>query len=92
MEQRLQKLETEIKALRKDIQKLTTVCSRMNTHIDFVEDVYSTVRAPANYVKNKIETLMGVDKPPLPLPSSEENKIQEETCQSSDNYTVNNID
>ncbi len=90
--ERLEKLETEIKNLRKDIQNLTVVCSRMNTHIDFVENVYSTVRIPANYLKNKVETLMGVNKPSLPLLSSEENKIQEETCQSSDNYSVNNID
>lgn len=78
--ERLEKLEKEIQALRKDIQRLTVVCSRMNTHIDFVEDTYSKVRAPANYVKNKIESLMGINKSPLLLLSSEENKIQEETC------------
>lgn len=78
--ERLEKLEKEIQALRKDIQRLTVVCSRMNTHIDFVEDIYSTVRIPANYVKNTIESLMGINKSPLLLPSSEENKIQEETC------------
>lgn len=78
--ERLKKLETEIKGLRKDIQNLTTVCSRMNQHINFVENVYSTVRIPANYVKNKVESLMGINKPSLPLPSSKENKIQEEAC------------
>ena len=34
----------------------------MNTHIDFVEDTYDNLKNPLNYVKSKIENIIGCDK------------------------------
>ncbi len=34
-------------------------CDRMNNHIDFINETYSTLQTPLNYVKNKVEYLMG---------------------------------
>ena len=57
----LQKLQQEVRDMREDIQalteqvrKLTQTCGRMDNHIDFVDGVYETVRAPANYVLSRI--------------------------------------
>jgi septal ring factor EnvC (AmiA/AmiB activator) len=57
----IEKLQQEVKEMRKDIQalteqirKLTQTCGRMDNHIDFVDNVYETVRAPANYVLSRI--------------------------------------
>ena len=35
--------------------------SRMNSHIDFVNETYSTLQTPLNYFKHKVEYLMGYD-------------------------------
>lgn len=44
---------------------------RMNRHIDFVNDTYSTLQSPLNYFKNKVECFMGYDYSVQPsLPSS----------------------
>lgn len=57
----LKKLQQEVKDMRADIQALTEqvrlltkTCARMDNHIDFVDGVYETVRAPANYVLSRI--------------------------------------
>lgn len=34
---------------------------RMNRHIDFVHETYSTLQTPLNYFKHKVEYLMGYD-------------------------------
>lgn len=41
----------KIEALQKDIQDLKVICSRMDNHIDFVEQTYETLRTPLDYVK-----------------------------------------
>ena len=63
MSSELSNLINESKLQREEITKLTIairdlekVCSRMNNHITFVENVYETVKAPANYILSKIST------------------------------------
>lgn len=41
---------------------------KMNQHIDFIHETYSTLQTPLNYVKNKVEYLMGYEPTPS-LPS-----------------------
>lgn len=61
VQDQINEVKHEIKELRKDIhtltqeiRALTKTCSRMDNHIDFVDGVYDTVRAPANYILSKI--------------------------------------
>jgi hypothetical protein len=44
-------------------------CDRMNTHIDFINETYTTLETPLNYVKNKVEYLMGYTAESKSLPS-----------------------
>ena len=38
---------------------LTKNTEKMESHIDFIETTYNTVRTPLNYIKNKVECLIG---------------------------------
>lgn len=42
---------------------------RMNNHIDFIHDTYSTLQTPLNYFKHKVEYLMGCPSESKSLPS-----------------------
>lgn len=75
MRKEMNAMKTDINALREEIKQLTDVVSKshskMDQHVDFVEGVYSSVRHPLNYVKNRIEHFMG--KHPSPsLPQIED--------------------
>lgn len=52
IESRLDKIEHHLKIVNND-------CSKMNEHIQFVEKTYNAARTPLNYIKNKIEYMMG---------------------------------
>lgn len=41
-------------------------CKKMGNHINFVENVYDTVRYPLNFVCNKVNGIMGKNKDKLP--------------------------
>lgn len=43
-------LREDVKLLTEQVQKLTQSCSRMDNHITFVEQIYKTVRKPADYM------------------------------------------
>lgn len=55
----IQALRTEVKELTELVRKNCTVSEKMSHHIDFVENVYSTVRQPLNYVKQRFNSLTG---------------------------------
>ena len=44
-------------------------CDRMNDHIDFIHETYSTLQTPLNYVKNKVEYIMGYKSETKSLPT-----------------------
>ena len=91
MEERLDKIETEIQELRKDIHNLTLICSKMDNHITFVEKVYSSVFTPANYIIKRVESFMGIEKErqnTLPTLPDEKYMIQDKTGQRSDNGSI----
>jgi uncharacterized protein YydD (DUF2326 family) len=56
-------LQGDVKDLKEQIKELASLIkgngSKMNQHIDFVENVYTSVRHPLNFVKTKIESLIG---------------------------------
>lgn len=62
----LKNLQNEMKGVKESlillteaIEKLSETCSRMNTHINFVEGTYSSLRSPLDFFKRKVEYLMG---------------------------------
>ena len=48
------------------LQRLELSCRAMDSHIGFVEGVYSTVRAPMDYVASKVSQLTGGSHTALP--------------------------
>jgi hypothetical protein len=89
--QELQSLQGDVKSLQGEVMELKGLIidlaslikgngSKMNQHIDFVENVYTSVRHPLNFVKTKIESLIGrsqqADLPALTSPAI--------TCSSSE--------
>ena len=40
-------------------EELIPECKKMGSHIDFVEDVYDTVKHPLGYICNKVKSITG---------------------------------
>ena len=60
-------LQREIAALREDVRELHRICGRMDDHITFVNNTYSAVRRPTNWVLSRINSMMGIGgSAPLP--------------------------
>jgi len=50
-------------------ERLTKLESKFDTHVDFIEETYSTLRSPLNYIKNKVNLLMGYPSNTKELPT-----------------------
>ena len=50
----LRNIKKEIKMLSDKIEKLDKSCSRMDNHINFVENTYDILRTPLNIVSNLV--------------------------------------
>lgn len=53
---RLDRMERTLDELKASIDELKTICSRMDTHISFVEHTYSTLKSPIEYIKSYFPT------------------------------------
>ena len=79
----VKEMRQEIKELRETVQQLTTVlnkvnksCENMDSHISFVEYVYSKVVAPLNYIKSSYESYFLTNQSDtLPLPLTKEDVV-----------------
>jgi archaellum component FlaC len=69
MEETLARIEERLTRIEQRLDIITDDCSHMNNHIQFVEKTYTVVRTPLNYLKNKIELLMGTNRDGSELPS-----------------------
>lgn len=64
------RLENKINDLEKNkLNHVQEACDKMNNHIDFIEETYTTLQTPLNYVKNKVEYLMGYKSENKSLPT-----------------------
>ena len=45
---------SELKEIRQEIRDLKKTCSKMDNHVEFVESVYETVRAPVSWILSKV--------------------------------------
>jgi len=52
----LKNIESRLTVIEQTLNKNTT---KMESHIDFIENTYNVVRTPLNYIKNKVECIMG---------------------------------
>ena len=52
IEEVLLRLDSNSKVVEKD-------CEKMREHIEFVEDAYQVVRTPLNYLKSRVDYIMG---------------------------------
>jgi hypothetical protein len=43
----------------KKIDEIKVECTKMGSHIDFIEDTYNTLQTPLNFVKRSVERLIG---------------------------------
>lgn len=56
---RLVRIEADIQLLKEENKIVSQNCVKMGTHIDFVQKTYEVVRSPLNYLKKKIEFVIG---------------------------------
>ena len=43
----------------KKMDDIKVECTKMGSHIDFIEETYNTLQTPLNYVKKSVERLIG---------------------------------
>jgi hypothetical protein len=43
----------------KKIDEIKVECTKMGSHIDFIEETYNSLQTPLNYVKRSVERLIG---------------------------------
>ena len=63
LESQVLELKDEVARLREDIKQLIVTCSRMDHHISFVDNVYSIVQKPLEFI---INSFWGQSKASLP--------------------------
>jgi chromosome segregation ATPase len=60
-------LEKKIDLLNKENEGIKKECTKMGSHIDFIEDTYNTLQMPLNYIKKSVERLTGSSSKDLPI-------------------------
>lgn len=68
LKSQIEELTKKINVLITDVKDIKNSCSHMDEHITFVEDTYSSVRHPLNYIFSKISGQT------TPLPAIENSK------------------
>jgi len=58
LHQKVDNMQEEVSRQRKDIDSIKEVCEKMKNHIGFIENTYSTLHKPINYMKQMIESVM----------------------------------
>jgi glycerol-3-phosphate responsive antiterminator len=53
-------IETKIDNIQKDVEIIKIQTSKMDQHVDFVNNIYETVEEPLNFVVNRWNSLFGV--------------------------------
>lgn len=66
LEEKIDIINNKLKEKEKRIENIELSCNKLNNHIDFIEETYSTLRTPLDFVKNKVENYLGYDNKKLP--------------------------
>lgn len=56
---KLSNIEIKLEGLEKDIQTIKEQTTKMDDHVDFVNNVYETVEAPLHYITDKFHYMIG---------------------------------
>ena len=70
LHKKMDRLDHKLDHVLSEVQQLKGTLGKMDNHIDFVEDVYTKVRHPLNYIKSKFDAITGnssSSSQPLPL-------------------------
>jgi chromosome segregation ATPase len=65
--EKFESLENKIDSLNKNNDEIKKECTKMGSHIDFIEDTYTTLQMPLNYLKKSVERLTGSSTKELPI-------------------------
>jgi chromosome segregation ATPase len=65
--EKFESLEKKIDSLNKNNDEIKKECTKMGSHIDFIEDTYTTLQMPLNYLKKSVERLTGSSTKELPV-------------------------
>ena len=60
IKERLDNIERIQLLILEKINNISKSTENMDTHIDFIEKTYDTVKMPLNYIKTNVERLMGI--------------------------------
>ena len=65
--EKFESLEKKIDSINKNNDEIKKECTKMGSHIDFIEDTYTTLQMPLNYLKKSVERLTGSSTKELPI-------------------------
>lgn len=68
LENKMNNLENKINMINAKIDKCENSCNTMDEHINFVQDTYQTLRTPLDYIRIKVNYLIGNENESIPLP------------------------
>ena len=66
LDEKLDDLINEVRELREMMERLVKKASRLDDHIDFVENTYDIARTPLNYILSNVSKVMGKCQKSLP--------------------------
>ena len=66
IKERLDNIERIQLLILEKINNISKSTENMDTHIDFIEKTYDTVKLPLNYIKTNVERLMGIQNTNTP--------------------------
>jgi hypothetical protein len=63
IQQSISNIERNENAITNNVVNVVENCNKMGKHIDFIENVYTTVKSPLHYLTKKINYMIGSDTP-----------------------------
>lgn len=67
IEKRIENIDDKLSILLNLIEINNSDCKKMANHIDFVEETYTSLRTPLEFLKNKFNSLTGRTSSSLPV-------------------------
>jgi len=60
LKNKIERIEEKLDAIMQKLDnKIIKNCDKMGDHIDFVNNVYDTVKVPLHYISNKVQKMIG---------------------------------
>ena len=63
LKNKIERMEEKLDAILQRMENsIIKNCDKMGDHIDFVNNVYDTVKVPLHYISNKVQKMIGVNR------------------------------